>query len=368
MSGFPSRSAPADPGIAIGQAVPLIGTPSSGAFLPVDSVVPRAAYPELAARFGASNSYVNSIPIIVSGDRAGIATDGEVIIVMVPYSLSNQAIVSSDAGASWGNVTLPFSSSGWRGLMYGAGVFCVARYASTDGASSGNGTAWTTTTLPSAANWNTGAFGGGIFVLLANGGSACARSTNGTTWTSGTLPVAGGWNVVFRDEARSRFFAHTVAATFSAAYSSDGTTWTAATASGVPGICGGFALPSGRYVAVGSTSSYATSDDGGASWTARTLPVSRAASWRVVQSLDGGCAIAQDGSAKLLSTEDGESWTASFLPYTTATWSVIAPVRGKPYALLTGRASLNPILRVYPARSGSDIVLRGPAGYHVRVR
>ena len=367
MSGFPSRSAPADPAIAIGQAVPLIGTPSSGAFLPVDSVVPRASYPELAARFRASESYVNSISISVSGDRAGIATDGEVI-VMVPYSASNQAIVSSDAGASWGNVTLPFSSSGWRGLMYGAGVFCVAQYGTTAGASSGNGTAWTTITLPSAANWNTGAFGGGVFVVLANGGSACARSTNGTTWTSGTLPVAGNWNVVFWDEARSRFFAHTTAATFSAAYSSDGTTWTAATACGVTGICGGFALPSGRYVAVGGTSSYATSDDGGASWTARTLPVSRAASWRVVQSLDGGRAIAQDGSATLLSTEDGESWTASFLPYTTANWSVMAPVRGKPYALLTGRASMNPILRVYPARSGSDIVLRGPAGYHVRVR
>ena len=367
MSGFPSRSAPSFPGVALGQPVPLIGTPSSGAFLPVDSVVPRASYPELAALFRASDSYVNSISISVSGDRAGIATDGEVI-VMVPFSDSNQAIVSSDAGASWGNVTLPFSSSGWRGLMYGAGVFCVAKYGTTTGARSGNGTAWTTITLPSAANWNTGAFGGGVFVVLAAGGSACARSTNGTTWTSGTLPVAGNWSVVFWDEARSRFFAHTTSATFSAAYSSDGTKWTAATACGVTGICGGFVLPSGRYVAVGGTSSYATSDDGGASWTARTLPVSRAASWRVVQSLDGGCAIAQDGSATLLSTEDGESWTASFLPYTTATWSVMAPVRGKPYALLTGRASLNPILRVYPARSGSDIVLRGPAGYHVRVR
>lgn len=368
MSGFPSRSAPADPAIAIGQAVPLIGTPRSGAFLPVDTIVARSSYPALAALYPATPAYFATRAVTVSGDRSGIASDGTTI-VMAPNSASANVIVSFDAGFSWQTAALPLSSGVWRGLICGDGVFVLARFGTTFGAASPNGSTWAQVTLPSASNWLNGIHGGGVFVMLANGGNLCARSTNGTTWTSGTLPSSGAWNIGMWDAVRSRFFAHTTAATFAAAYSTDGTTWTSLTASGVPGVLSAMVLPSGRYVVTGNTSAYATSDDGGASWTARTLPVSAAGTWRCLSSADGGRAIVQHGSATVLSTEDGVSWTTSYMPSAAATWSPIASVPGQPYAMVTTGTSLQPVFFVYPARvGGSSIALRGPAGYHVRVR
>ena len=368
MSGFPSRTNPVFPGVALGQPIDLIGAPSGDDFLPVDSVIPRASYPELAARFREPSNYASSIVMSLAGDRFQAATDGDDVIVMSRNSSANHVLVSSNGGVSWSTATTPTTSSGWCGLMYGNGVFVVARYATADGCISGNGTAWSAITLPASNTWVNGVFGGGVFVLLPNTTATVARSTNGTAWTTSTLPVSGGWNLGFWDSTRSRFFVHMTNPVLSSAYSADGTTWTAAGGSGLATPNSGFALPSGRYVVVGGTSDYATSDDGGATWTPRTLPVSRAAAWRAFSVFGGVGAIAQDGSATLLSTEDGENWTASLLPFTGTLWTVSTSVPGKPYALLTTRDSLTPVLRVYPATSNSDIVLRGPAGYYVRVR
>lgn len=353
--------------IMLGQAIPLIATPSGGAFLPVDSVVVRASYPALSAKFPTGpGPYCEAMPMFVAGDRAhGGASNGGTIVV-ARFASSNHVLVSFDGGASWQTAPLPITSSGWRGLVYGNGVFVMAQYASTSGFISSDGATWSTTTLPSAANWNGAVFGGGVFVMLPNGGNVCARSTNGTTWTSGTFPSSGAWNLGLWDATRSRFFVHMTNAA-SGAYSSNGTTWTAATG-GLSACTTGHVFASGRYIVVGSTSSYATSDDGGASWTSRTLPIATAGAWRTLSVGTDTLLLVQDGSAHGLATTDGINWTDFYLPYAAAVWAVRMTVPGKPYAILSSAAELGAMVRAYPVVSdGAKLLLRGPIGYHVRV-
>lgn len=365
MGGFSFKNQTSDL-VEIGQAVPLISTPIGGEYLPVDSVITRTGYPELSEKYpvGGLTSY-DTLAMTLSGDRFhGGASNGSVLVI-ARQSSANHVLISLDFGYTWQTATLPITSSGWRGLIYGNGVFVMAQYGTTAGFISSDGVSWSSTTIPNA-NWNSSVFGGGVFVLLANGGNVCASSTDGTNWNSRTLPSSATWNVGFWDSFRSRFYVQSSGAT-DAAWSSNGQTWSALTAGLNPSTTG-CALPSGRYIVVGSTATYATSDNGGVSWTSRTLPISKAGAWRCTP-FGNGAVLVQDGSPIGLLSADGITWTTFYLPYTATVWTVRFEVPGKPYLIISANAELSPIVRLYPAIEGNNtIVLRGPYGYHVRVR
>jgi hypothetical protein len=147
---------------------------------------------------------------------------------------------SDSGGITWTARTLP-SSSNWRSVTYGNGVFVAVAVSSTIAATSPDGITWTARTLPSPSNWSSVTYGNGVFVAVAHSSASAATSPDGITWTARTLPSSSNWyavtygNGVFVAVAQSS----TIAAT-----SPDGVTYDRATQ---------FAVPAATPVAIGTT-------------------------------------------------------------------------------------------------------------------
>ena len=76
---------------------------------------------------------------------------------------------------TWTARTLP-SSSNWRSVTYGNGLFVAVESGGTAAATSPDGVTWTARTLPSSSNWYSVTYGNGLFVAVASGSTA-AMST-----------------------------------------------------------------------------------------------------------------------------------------------------------------------------------------------
>jgi len=114
---------------------------------------------------------------------------------------------------------------------------------------------------------------GGVYVAVASGSTQVAYSSNGTTWALATLPSSGTWTAV----------AHGLI--------DDGST--------IANIS--------RFVAVRSGSSAAAySDDGGATWTASSLPAS--AAWSSITYGEGRWVAIASDNVTVAVTQDGEIW------------------------------------------------------------
>jgi hypothetical protein len=114
---------------------------------------------------------------------------------------------------------------------------------------------------------------GGVYVAVASGSTQVAYSSNGTTWTLATLPSSGTWTAV----------AHGLI--------DDGST----------------IAKISRFVAVRSGSSAAAySDDGGATWTASSLPAS--AAWSSITYGEGRWVAIASDNVTVAVTQDGEIW------------------------------------------------------------
>jgi hypothetical protein len=114
---------------------------------------------------------------------------------------------------------------------------------------------------------------GGVYVAVASGSDQTAYSSNGTTWTLASLPSSGTWTAI----------AHGLV--------DDGSTIAKVS----------------RFVAVKSGSSAAAySDDGGATWTATTLPAS--AAWSSITYGEGRWVAIASDSTTVAITQDGEVW------------------------------------------------------------
>lgn len=123
------------------------------------------------------------------------ATNGIGTTIFGGHITSTSAISSSiNAGASWIAQTTPNGTFG--ALAYGNGMFVALDTpgtASTVAASSPDGVTWTARTLPTSSIWRSVTYGNGIFLALSNTGTNAATSTDGMTWTTRTLASANNW-------------------------------------------------------------------------------------------------------------------------------------------------------------------------------
>ena len=224
------------------------------------------------------------------------------------------------------------------------GRFVAVRSGSVIGATSENGTDWTTRTslMPSGANWSSLAFGqfddgsslnrNTRFVAVAgtSANTTGAYSEDGITWTSSTMVTSATWVDVVYGEGR---FVAIASDTTAVRISLDGETWDlvgALPATGFTAITYGMGL----FVAVKSGGTAAASSVDGVTWSSRTLPSSSA--WNDVSWGNGRFVAISNtaGSTVAAYSLNGVDWTASTLP-AVATWTKIAYGQGMFYAVST---------------------------------
>jgi len=78
-------------------------------------------------------------------------------------------------------------------VSYGNGIWSGLLYNSALGATSTNGTSWTSYAMTNSRQWIMMAYGNGKFVTIARGTNIAAYSTNGYNWTEVTLPTSQSW-------------------------------------------------------------------------------------------------------------------------------------------------------------------------------
>jgi hypothetical protein len=210
---------------------------------------------------------------------------------------------SSPDGAAWTSRSIP--ASGNRRIAWGSGVFAAV---ASDGtaATSPNGVTWTARTIP-AGEWRAVASNGSLFVAVGNG--VCATSPDGITWTSRTIPGglyrAIAWN-------GSGFLAVGNAA---AAASSDGITWSARTFSN---NANGLVWTGSQFAAVGTN--FAAVSPDGIAWSAAAIPLGGYLS----AAFNGSIIVAVGTLGSCASSPDGTTWIDRALPegtYTGVAWS-----------------------------------------------
>jgi len=224
------------------------------------------------------------------------------------------------------------------------GRFVAVRSGSIIGATSEDGTSWTTRTslMPSGAAWKALAFGqfedgssvnrSTRFVAVAgtSANTTGAYSEDGITWSSSTMVTSATWVDVAYGEGR---FVAIASDTTTVRISLDGETWDltgALPATGFTAITYGMGL----FVAVKSGGTAAASSVDGVTWISRTLPSSSA--WNAVSWGNGRFVAISNtaGSTVAAYSLNGTSWTASTLP-ASATWTKIAYGQGMFYAVST---------------------------------
>ena len=130
-----------------------------------------------------SNDSTNSI---LTFEYEGVAASGN----FVATPASGLTGKYSGDGSNWTSFSLP-SSGNWRCLATGEYTFVAIQNNSNIAASSTNGITWTARAMPAVRNWSSVAYGKGIFVAIADDSNIGAYSLNGTTWTATTIPGFG---------------------------------------------------------------------------------------------------------------------------------------------------------------------------------
>ncbi|MBT0666427.1 hypothetical protein KI809_19130 [Geobacter pelophilus] len=237
-------------------------------------------------------------------------------------TVQNMTSLAGSLNFSWVAGTLP-ASAYWSAITYGNGLFVAIPQNGSAYATSPDGIAWVSRTLPSPPTggyWVKIAYGNGTFVLLGNGanGNATnvyATSTDGINWTPGTLPVSSVWVAI--TYANGRFVALAASSTVCALSSTDGTTWSQGDLAN--GTWTSVAYGNNVFVAITyNGSALATSPDG-VTWTARTPTNSAGRS----VTFGNGLFVAIVYNSNVFATSpDGITWTARTMPMT-AYWSNI---------------------------------------------
>lgn len=112
--------------------------------------------------------------------------------------LFNSALgATSTNGTSWTSYAMT-NSRQWTMMAFGNNTFVTLARATNIAAYSTNGYNWTEVSLPTTGSpvWVWLTYGGGYFVGVANGSATAVYSTDGINWSTTTLPSAGGWNSV----------------------------------------------------------------------------------------------------------------------------------------------------------------------------
>ena len=220
------------------------------------------------------------------------------------------------------------------------GVFVAMRSGSVIGATSTDGTSWTSRTslMPSGAAWTAAAFGkfndgssmpsetATRFVAVAGGSANTtgAYSADGITWTATTMGTSATWADVCFGEGR---FVAIASNSTTVRVSLDGENWDntgTLSATGYNTIAYGMGL----YIAVKSGSqSVNRSTTGIGAWTEGASALPSTAAWTSVTWGNGRfVAVAGGGSTAAAYSLDGITWTAATLP--AGTWTHITYGQG----------------------------------------
>lgn len=366
MSGFPSRAAAAAEPIPIGSCVPLTRATSKTSFLPVGSLVRRASYPELSARYPRVDGLSAVTVTVTQREYRFAATDGTGKI-LISSGDNTPGLYSADGGLTWVDSALP-SASYWSGVAFDGGRWVTVRPASTGAAYSSDGVNWTTATLPFSAGWWNAAAGGGKFVAAPyDSASTACSSDGGETWSAGgSRPGGSAWGSMAYGGGRLVSLAD--GGTYGCYSDDGGATWTACPTLPVSGFWASTHYIGGRFVAVPYDGTSVLSSADGITWSVLgTLPASR--QWSLAGGDSAGTLFAYARNANECATSaDGVTWTLRPLPN-----------NGTPSRVNTGIGSLGRIvlpsgvngkidLIVPDGPGATHMLLGGPAGYHVRVR
>ena len=133
----------------------------------------------------------------------------------------------SSPGFSVTGATLS-SSLSWTGVASNGTYFVTVATGSAIAAYSGNGSVWSTASLPASSTWTRVQYVGGIFIAVSSSGIA-AKSTTGTSWSAMTMPSADAWSDVTYGNGKWVIVA---SGGSKVAYSSDAITWSLANING----------------------------------------------------------------------------------------------------------------------------------------
>lgn len=252
-------------------------------------------------------------------DFRGVAYGNGIWVAVATPSGGSTSVYSSPNGIQWTRRTATAANS-WNGVAFGNGWFVAVASSGTNRVMrSQDGITWTAASAAEANNWNAVAFGDGRFIAVANSGTnrAMISTDNGATWTASGLTL-NATNIVYGESigtwvaSSPQYFRrstdngatwtdqvwigdfgegfstmrppsfgngyfvspmHNPATNALAAFiSNDGATWTKVSiATGIfDSICSVFGL--GLHVIVWEEGLY-VSDDGGATWSARSGPL-----------------------------------------------------------------------------------------------
>ncbi|QGH73375.1 MAG: collagen triple helix repeat motif-containing protein [Podoviridae sp. cty5g4] len=264
----------------------------------------------------------------IHGEWISVAYGNNRFVAVQPDG--NKIMYSSD-GISWeqipGMVTNPYA------VTYGNGVFIIVARSGLNFAISADGINWTTSAIPINNDWRAIAYGDGMFVVtgVSGAGNRVMTSPDGSNWTLRTSVGDVSWNAVaFGD---GRFVA--VAAEGWVMTSGDGIGWTLR----IPSAFNewqGIAYGNGRFVAVANHGTFDRvmwSSDG-INWTSLWQYsyyniYNFISQWFAIAYGNGRfVAVGIDG-VRIMSSPDGEIWTAELLPSTT-------PLRGVTFGIVYG--------------------------------
>lgn len=99
-----------------------------------------------------------------SGNWTSVASDGTGFLAVGLYPLA----ATSANGTTWAAQSLPISADGVQSVAWNGNVWMVLDYGSAYCATSPDGVAWTTKSMPSYSNWNALAWNGKIFCATSN--------------------------------------------------------------------------------------------------------------------------------------------------------------------------------------------------------
>jgi hypothetical protein len=260
--------------------------------------------------------------------------------------LTNNQIMTSPDGITWTTRSSP-NINAWYDVCYGNGTFvAVAESLDLPNNSviiSNNGIDWTSVAAsPNNGSWTSVCFGNGLFVAVGDGGQGIMYSKDlGRTWINNPLNDTIGihWRHVCFSNEISTFVAVENTVIGRAMYSYDGINWAAAKT----------VVTAGRWLKVNYVNGMflATSHDGsaymmksvdGISWTEVTLPSGNVNRWSVVSysKYYGLYITVSAGSTSdtiykpIMTSRDGITWT-SLTPDGTSniSWSSICYGKGR---------------------------------------
>lgn len=342
----------------LGEAVPLIGQPDGDDYLPVSSVISRASYPDLSAKYPSLFGLVSETGVLPATLNWTNVAYGNGVYVAIASGVASCA--TSTDGINWTiQLGVMPSANSWSGLTFGNGVFvAVSGTASTQGAYSSDGITWYASSFLSQA-YSHVAYGAGLFVAQPNGAtSVYITSPDGINWTTRSGGLDRTSVIKFVNSLFFRFMHYTQSAVNFCYTSSDGISWANRTLPATQNWTD-VTWDGTQYIVISTSTSYATSPNG-QTWTLRTV-ASNIRPYTIATV--GGYSYAIGNASSVYVTKDGIIWNLHSIVNSATRYASIV-IGSKIFAPNYGSASSVIMQLGY----SPTLTLAGPAGYYVRVK